>query len=129
VLRLTATWLVPVVVLSATCFAPVGVFGWAFGGQAAGWPSWAVLMGGTSVASAIVLFPVAILWVKWSSQATTPFVGYNTPRDATKCVICGYDLLGLPEGSACPECGRERPGLDNRPRAADTSRPASDHPT
>ncbi len=50
-------------------------------------------------------WPMIMLWVKWSREASTPFPGYAEPISATTCAYCGYDLAGLAKSTTCPECG------------------------
>ena len=58
------------------------VFEWGFA-----MPTWA--------ASLIVGVPAGMLCL-WDRRRHKPGI----------CVKCGYDLVGLPTGAACPECGR-----------------------
>lgn len=35
------------------------------------------------------------------------------PRATPSCASCGYSLVGLPESSACPECGKSQMSAEN----------------
>jgi hypothetical protein len=42
--------------------------------------------------------PTLALWGRWLRR-----------KRGGCCLVCGYDLAGLPEGGVCPECGQRRP--------------------
>jgi len=54
------------------------------------------------------LFYAAIAWGLW---LIPPAIRRRLRRRAGKCVKCGYDRRGLPEGAPCPECAGPAAGV------------------